>query len=245
MRSIRDAARSAKKAYEESVARRSSSQRETNDLLQRKSSWNETDVLRFTELVRTDHSRELEEAHARVAASEADSNVERQFDELMRSILGRYHEEQVWSDKIRSLSTYGSLVALGLNLIVFVLALVLVEPWKRRRLLQSFEERVVLFNTENRRLVEARMDGLLLRQEKQEQQLTDILTSIPKMLRLPTPVETSQSGEDGYRTMPGEISSSSSSFISIPEAERRTLVTTAVGAAVGGMVGILWSLAYS
>ncbi|THH05971.1 hypothetical protein EW145_g4407 [Phellinidium pouzarii] len=137
MHDIREAGRIAKTLYEDAVARRSSSQRELNDLLQRKSSWNDADVLRFTELVRTDHAHELAEARARAAAADADGAVERQFGELMRTILARYHEEQVWSDKIRSASTYGSLAALGLNLIVFVFAIVLVEPWKRKKLVQK------------------------------------------------------------------------------------------------------------
>lgn len=62
----------------------------------------------------------------------------------MRSILNRYHEEQVWSDKIRSLSTYGSLAITGANVLVFLLAVILVEPWRRRRLVDKLEVRYVL-----------------------------------------------------------------------------------------------------
>lgn len=58
----------------------------------------------------------------------------------MRAILARYHEEQIWSDKIRSASTYGSLTVLSLNVIIFVLAILIVEPWRRQRLVQVFEQ---------------------------------------------------------------------------------------------------------
>ena len=68
--------------------------------------------------------------------------MEREFSELMKVILNRYHEEQVWSDKIRSASTYGQLTVLGLNMLVFLLAIILVEPWKRKRLAQTFERKV-------------------------------------------------------------------------------------------------------
>ena len=51
----RQAARKAKVAYEEAVIARSKSQREVNDLLQRKSTWSDNDVSRFTTLVRQDH----------------------------------------------------------------------------------------------------------------------------------------------------------------------------------------------
>lgn len=50
--SLRTAARDAKKAYETAVQQRATRQRQMNDLLQRKSSWNDADVILFTTLVR-------------------------------------------------------------------------------------------------------------------------------------------------------------------------------------------------
>ncbi|EJC97970.1 uncharacterized protein FOMMEDRAFT_129892 [Fomitiporia mediterranea MF3/22] len=174
MHEIREEAKASKAAYEEAVARRSNSQRETNELLQRKSTWTEADVMRFTQLVRADHLHSQDEARAKARVAEADAVTERQFAELMRSILSRYHEEQVWSDKIRSASTYGSLAALGLNLLVFILAIVLVEPWKRKRLVQSFERRVIELNEANQRVVEEGLKELRVHQEKQEDVLAEI-----------------------------------------------------------------------
>ncbi|KAL5520002.1 hypothetical protein ACEPAG_1662 [Sanghuangporus baumii] len=176
MNKIREEAKAAKVAYEEAVARRSNSQRETNELLQRKSSWNDADVLRFTQLVRADHAYEQEEAQAQSRVAEVEATVERQFSELMRAILTRYHEEQVWSDKIRSASTYGSLAALGLNLVVFILAIVLVEPWKRKRLVQSFERRVIELNEAHQSVVENRLRELKEQQGEQEKILEEIRT---------------------------------------------------------------------
>lgn len=138
-----------------------------NDLLQRKSLWNDSDVSRFTTLVRQDHMFEQEEARAKLAVDETEDAVEREFSELMRSILARYHEEQVWSDKIRSASTYGQLAALGLNLFVFVMAILLVEPWKRRRLAQTFEKKVEELSRENKALVENSMERIEEQLEEQ------------------------------------------------------------------------------
>ncbi|KLO17257.1 hypothetical protein SCHPADRAFT_846684 [Schizopora paradoxa] len=160
MIAARKAAKEAKEAYEEMQTKRSASRQEVNDLLQRKSSWSETDVNRFTQLVRQDHLYEQEEARTKLTATRAADAVEIQFSELMRSILARYHEEQVWSDKIRSASTYGSLAVLGLNLAVFILAIIVVEPWKRRRLVESFERRVVEMNTANQNVVEEGISDL-------------------------------------------------------------------------------------
>ncbi|TCD62303.1 sensitivity to high expression protein she9, partial [Steccherinum ochraceum] len=119
----RQAARDAKEEYDKAVFQRANSQREVNDLLQRKSTWTDDDVSRFTSLVRQDHLFEQNEARAKANAALTESEVEREFSELMRIILHRYHEEQIWSDKIRSASTYGSLTVLGLNLLVFVMAI--------------------------------------------------------------------------------------------------------------------------
>ena len=175
---IREDAKAAKEAYEEAVAKRSSSQRETNDLLQRKSTWSEDDVLNFTRLVRADHTHEQEEARTKARYAELDAAADKQFAELMRTILARYHEEQVWSDKIRSASTYGSLAALGLNLAVFVLAIVLVEPWKRRRLVQSFEQRVVELNSDHQRTTEANLDSIKAQVDSQRESLASIRTML-------------------------------------------------------------------
>lgn len=151
----REAARKAKVAYEEAVVQRSNSQHEVNDLLQRKSTWLDSDVGRFTTIVRQDHLYEQEEARAKAAVQETENVVDRELSNLLRTILARYHEEQVWSDKIRSASTYGSLAALGLNMLVFIMAIVVVEPWKRRRLAQTFERKIEELSEENAAKVDA------------------------------------------------------------------------------------------
>ena len=165
----RKAARDAKAAYEEAVQKRSDSQREVNGLLERKSTWTDTDVSRFTVLVRQDHALEQEEARAKLGVARTEDGVEREFSALMRAILARYHEEQVWSDKIRSVATYGQLAVLGVNVLVFVLAIVLVEPWKRRRLMAAFEKRVLEMEVANVEVVRGGMDALQSRLEKQDQ----------------------------------------------------------------------------
>ncbi|KZW01491.1 hypothetical protein EXIGLDRAFT_760702 [Exidia glandulosa HHB12029] len=151
---VRHEARALKEAFDKAATARAASQREVNDLLQRKASWSEADVMRFTALVRADHELEQEETRSKDAAEKAEDEVERALSTLTGSILARYHEEQVWSDKIRRLSTYGQLGAMGLNVVVFVLAIVLVEPWKRKRLGETFERRVEELERDHTALVE-------------------------------------------------------------------------------------------
>lgn len=140
--SRRQEARVAKTDYEEAVSTRATSQQSVNALLERKHSWSDSDVANFTSLVRSDHASR----HAVTTTSEqlkkSEIDVDKAFTSLMQSILERYHEEQVWSDKIRSVSTWASIIALAANLIVFVGAIAFVEPWKRRRLVQGLEERM-------------------------------------------------------------------------------------------------------
>lgn len=121
---------------------RSISQRDLTSLLERKHTWTDADISNFTNLVRSDHNLNHAVTSAKEALKKAEFEVDKAFTALLNSILHRYHEEQVWSDKIRSVSTYGSLIVLLINLIVFLGAIAIVEPWKRRRLVRGLEERV-------------------------------------------------------------------------------------------------------
>lgn len=113
-----------------------------NSLLERKHAWSDEDVSRFTQLVRSDHTSTQAVSTTAITLKDTEIAVDKAFSELMQAILQRYHEEQVWSDKIRNVSTYANLVGLLVNLVVFVGAVAVVEPWKRRRLVERLEERM-------------------------------------------------------------------------------------------------------
>jgi len=98
----------------------------------------------------------------------------------MRLILARYHEEQVWSDKIRSASTYGSLVALGLNMLVFISAILVIEPWKRRRLAQTFEDKIMELSRDNGKRLDESEQVLNSRIEQQTALLQDLTVTLSK-----------------------------------------------------------------
>lgn len=160
---------------------RSNSQGEINELIQRKHTWVEADLARFTDIVRQDHMYEQEETRAKAAFDETEDAVEREFSSLLKSILARYHEEQIWSDKIRSASTYGSLAALGLNLIVFILAIMVVEPWKRRRLAQTFEEKIEEMSVESKERTEESLRGIGEKFIQQEHLLSQVLQEVGRV----------------------------------------------------------------
>ncbi|KAL1950177.1 hypothetical protein VTO73DRAFT_5300 [Trametes versicolor] len=240
----REAARTAKEDYDRAVRERAKSQREVNDLLQRKSHWTDEDVGRFTTLVREDHAREHDEARAKAAAATAEDAVEREFSELMRVILNRYHEEQAWSDKIRSASTYGSLAALALNMAVFVLAIVLVEPWKRRRLAQTFERKVEEMSAATADAFERRTGALAERLEEQGKLLKLVLETV----HLSTHVSNAELAALGpaQDTLVAVPSASESGRIPVfTRPEHELLLAATVGAAATVVVGVVGLLARS
>ena len=142
VRETRQAVRAAKDAYTEAISSRSASQREVNSLLQRKHAWSPQDLERFTSLYRSDHANEQAEREASESLSTAERQAEEAAAKLSRSILARYHEEQIWSDKIRRASTWGTWGLMGINVLLFLVFQIGVEPWRRRRLVKGFEEKV-------------------------------------------------------------------------------------------------------
>ena len=119
------------------------SQREVNELLQRKHAWSSTDLERFTLLYRNDHTNEVAETETAHALSASEREAEEAAAQLSKSILSRYHEEQVWSDKIRRMSTWGTWGLMGVNVLLFLVFQIMVEPWRRKRLVKGFEDKVV------------------------------------------------------------------------------------------------------
>ncbi|CCD22587.1 She9p NDAI_0A04300 [Naumovozyma dairenensis CBS 421] len=131
-----------KSEYADAIERRTQSQKELNELLQRKTSWSPTDLERFTQLYKDDSSNSKRESKLKEKVKDIELKEEQLNEELYRAILTRYHEEQIWSDKIRRTSTWGTFLLMGMNIFLFLILQLLLEPWKRRRLTRSFEDKV-------------------------------------------------------------------------------------------------------
>lgn len=142
LQTSRDAAKAAKSAYDTAVSSRATAQHNVNSLLERKHAWTDADVSTFTTLIRSDHASNHAVSSTSQSLDAAELAVDRAFSDLTQAILRRYHEEQVWSDKIRSFSTWASIAGFALNFVVFVGAIAFVEPWKRRRLAEGIEARM-------------------------------------------------------------------------------------------------------
>jgi sensitive to high expression protein 9 len=136
------AVRNAREAYKKAVADRAASQREVTTLLARKDTWTPLDLERFTQLYRSDHGNEAAVQDSATRLAEAERLVEQASSTLSTSILARYHEEQIWSDKIRRMSTWGTWGLMGVNILIFLVFQFGFEPWRRKRLVRGFEEKV-------------------------------------------------------------------------------------------------------
>jgi sensitive to high expression protein 9 len=138
--------RLARQAYKTSNSKRGNTQREVTTLLARKDSWSPADLERFTELYRTDHVLDGEVAAAQENLTEAEAEEQSLAQRLNAGILRRYHEEQIWSDRIRRASTWGTWGLMGMNFLLFFVLQFVAEPWRRRRLVNGVvaEEKQVL-----------------------------------------------------------------------------------------------------
>ncbi len=139
MKKFRAETQSARSAYHNIISQRMAAQREVNQLLQTRQNWNPTDLERFTSLYAEDHNMEKDEQVKRDMLKDADRKLEEAQSELVQSMLSRYHEEQLWSDKIRQLSTWGTFGLMFLNVTFFVIVQLLIEPRKRQKLIQEME----------------------------------------------------------------------------------------------------------
>ncbi|KAH8911184.1 hypothetical protein BR93DRAFT_923903 [Coniochaeta sp. PMI_546] len=132
--------RDARQNYKTLNNHRASTQREVTTLLARKDTWSPADLERFTTLYRSDHELEAKVAAASAELTEAESEESRLGAALNAGILRRYHEEQVWSDRIRRQSTWGTWGLMGVNVLLFIGLQFVAEPWKRQRLVKGFTE---------------------------------------------------------------------------------------------------------
>lgn len=143
--------------FEAAIQSRSQCQKDLNSLLQRKQSWSDEDLHHFTELYRKEMRLEQREAEAKASHQQLEMAVDRAHQKLMDALRERYQEEQLWSDKIRRISTYGTVSLMILNLLLFLLIQLVLEPRKRQRLLQRLDAMLeVRLTAINARLQERR-----------------------------------------------------------------------------------------
>ncbi|KAG8623166.1 hypothetical protein KVT40_008142 [Elsinoe batatas] len=140
VKALHDSVASAKDAYTTAHSAQISSQREVVSLLERKASWTPHDLDRYTSLIRSEHLHEQGVTHAKQKLTEVERALEEARTDLEKKERRQYHEEQVWSDTIRRNSTWVTFGLMGLNILLLVSNIGIVEPWRRRRLVREVKD---------------------------------------------------------------------------------------------------------
>ncbi|KAK3319171.1 Mdm33 family-domain-containing protein [Apodospora peruviana] len=163
--------RAARHDYKSLTSHRAATQREVTTLLARKDTWNPTDLERFTTLYRLDHELESQVSAASAELTEAETEESKLSADLNAGILKRYHEEQIWSDRIRRQSTWGTWGLMGVNVLLFLVLQFVAEPWRRRRLMKHIAagEKAVMDDVKRELAeVKAALEASGLRDQKQK-----------------------------------------------------------------------------
>ncbi|PSN62016.1 hypothetical protein BS50DRAFT_460505, partial [Corynespora cassiicola Philippines] len=129
----------AKEALDAAHAQQASSQKEVVALLERKHSWSAADLERYMSLIRSEHVNDQAVREAKEAVSTAENALEESRTQLERRERAQYHEEQIWSDTIRRNSTWVTFGLMGLNIFLLLLSLIVLEPWRRRRMVREIK----------------------------------------------------------------------------------------------------------
>lgn len=127
----------AKEAYTTSYSQQAASQKEVVGLLERKHSWSAADLERYMSLIRSEHLNEQAVQAAKEHLANAERDLEEARSKLEKKERKQYHEEQIWSDTIRRNSTWVTFGLMGLNIFLLLANLVIIEPWRRRRMVKE------------------------------------------------------------------------------------------------------------
>lgn len=150
VKSRRLAVDTAKQALEAAHAQQASSQKEVVGLLERKHSWSATDLERYMSLIRSEHINDQAVNAAKESVATAEQALEEARTQLEKRERAQYHEEQIWSDTIRRNSTWVTFGLMGVNILLLLVSLAVLEPWRRRRLVReirsALEEQKVASN---------------------------------------------------------------------------------------------------
>ena len=126
-----------KSNYESIMTQRLKTQKEIHSLLQRQGSWTPTDVQRFTDLYKLDLDLEALENSTKAQYKDSSEAFDRAHTDYLSEIRERYIDEQIYSDKIRRVSTWWTMGLISFHLILFVTIQTMVEPRKKQALIQQ------------------------------------------------------------------------------------------------------------
>ncbi|KAF2188264.1 hypothetical protein K469DRAFT_684992 [Zopfia rhizophila CBS 207.26] len=149
VRTRRLAVDESKLALDAAHAQQASSQKEVVGLLERKHSWSATDLERYMSLIRSEHVNDQAVHAAKDNVLAAETALEEARTQLEKRERAQYHEEQIWSDTIRRNSTWVTFGLMGVNIFLLLASLVVLEPWRRRRMVREIRSALDAQKTAN------------------------------------------------------------------------------------------------
>lgn len=90
-------------------------------------------------LIRSEHLNDKAVREAKDAVEAAETALEEARSYLEKRERAQYHEEQIWSDTIRRNSTWVTFGLMGVNIFLLLLSLLILEPWRRRRMVREIK----------------------------------------------------------------------------------------------------------
>lgn len=90
-------------------------------------------------LIRSEHINDKAVGEAKEAVDAAENALEESRSYLEKRERAQYHEEQIWSDTIRRNSTWVTFGLMGVNIFILLLSLLILEPWRRRRMVREIK----------------------------------------------------------------------------------------------------------
>jgi sensitive to high expression protein 9 len=190
------AVQASKTALDEAQEMRTTSATELVALLERKHSWTASDLEKYMSLVRSEHANDRAVQTAKDAVLAAEQSLEESRIRLEKRERAQYHEEQIWSDTIRRNSTWVTMGLMGLNIGILLFNLVVIEPWRRRRLVVEVRKALAEKNLASPALVEQVRKGVLHDLEEQPNSVEEnvevptVDLIVPEIFVAVSPVET-------------------------------------------------------
>jgi sensitive to high expression protein 9 len=138
----------AKNAVEAADTQRAAAQKEVVGLLERKHSWTSGDLERYMSLIRSEHVNDQAVSESKEKLRAAETALELARSKMEQMVASQYHEETLLNDTIRRNSTWVTVGLMGFNVFLLLASLVIIEPWRRKRLVReirtAFDEQNLL-----------------------------------------------------------------------------------------------------
>jgi sensitive to high expression protein 9 len=85
-------------------------------------------------LIRSEHLNDQAVQSAKDSVSSSERILDEARNKLEKMERMQYHEEQIWSDTIRRNSTWVTFGLMGVNILLLLVTMGVVEPWRRKRM---------------------------------------------------------------------------------------------------------------